>query len=101
MRTLFVLIIGIGIGAGVYWYLQQPDANKNLQTAGTQLSNGMSDAREKLSQRISDIDTSQLKEELARTGLVVRKKTQEVGNRIVDATADARITAALKSKYAL
>ena len=40
----------------------------------------------------------QIREELERSGKVVRKKAQEVGEVIADATADARTTAAIKGK---
>ena len=39
-----------------------------------------------------------IKDELARTGQVVRRKAEEAGHAIADATADARITAAIKAK---
>ena len=39
-----------------------------------------------------------IKDELARTGQVVRREASEAGQAIADATADARITAAIKAK---
>ena len=39
-----------------------------------------------------------IKDELARTGQVVRRAANEAGHAIADATADARITAAIKAK---
>jgi osmotically-inducible protein OsmY len=39
-----------------------------------------------------------IKDELARTGRVVRRAASNAGHAIADATADARITAAIKAK---
>jgi hyperosmotically inducible periplasmic protein len=40
-----------------------------------------------------------IKDDLARTGKVIRRKAQEAGQAIADATADARTTAAIKAKF--
>ena len=39
-----------------------------------------------------------IKEDLARGGQIVRRKAREAGQAIADATADARITTAIKGK---
>src|SRR5206468_11003171 len=48
--------------------------------------------------RVLDLRPEQVKEDLARTGQVVRRKAREAGQAIADATADARITTAIKGK---
>lgn len=101
MKTLLILIIGVGIGLGVYWYYHNPDADKKLEAARERVSEGVDETRSRVSQTFSNIDTDEIKEELARTGRVVRKKTEETGEKLADATADARITASIKSKLAL
>lgn len=45
-----------------------------------------------------DLRTNDIKEELARTGQVIRRKARDAGQAIADATADARITTAIKAK---
>ncbi|MDB6028059.1 MAG: hypothetical protein JWM68_4282 [Verrucomicrobiales bacterium] len=100
MKTLLLLLIVIGLGLGIYWYYNNPDADQRLKSARSQMSNGVEEARSKVSETFSNIDTDQIKDELARTGRVVRKKTEEAGEKIVDATADARVTAAIKTKLA-
>jgi osmotically-inducible protein OsmY len=42
-----------------------------------------------------------IKEELARTGRVLRRQARELGSAVADASADAAITAKIKAKYAL
>ena len=100
MKTLFILLIGIGVGFGIYWY-HQPDAERQLATARARLSNGVDEPRSRFNETFSNIDTQEIKDELARTGRVVRKKTEEAGEKLADATADARVTAAIKSKLAM
>ncbi len=48
-----------------------------------------------------DVDTEHIREELARTGRVVRRKAAETGAKVADATAEARVTAAIKAKIAM
>src|SRR4029077_8547180 len=43
-------------------------------------------------------DSGKIKDELSRTGKVIREKTRQAGDAIADATANARITAAIKTK---
>lgn len=101
MRTLIVLLLGIGIGFGAYWYMHQPNPDKDLQNAQTKISTNIEDAKGKVTQAFSEIDTQQIKDQLERTGQVVSKKTQEIGSQLSDATVDARVTATIKSKFAL
>jgi len=48
--------------------------------------------------RVFDLRPQDVKDELAKTGQVVRRKAKEAGQAIADATADARITTAIKGK---
>ena len=48
--------------------------------------------------KVLDLRPQDVKDELARTGQVVRRKAKEAGQAIADATADARITTAIKGK---
>ena len=45
-----------------------------------------------------NFSTEDLKEELSRTGQVVREKANKLSSKIADATADPRVTATIKSK---
>jgi hyperosmotically inducible protein len=45
-----------------------------------------------------ELRPEQIKDDLARTGRVVRRKARETGQAIADATADARVTTAIKAK---
>ena len=51
-----------------------------------------------IKEKLPEIKAEDVKQELARTGKVVRQKAREAGAAIADATADARMTAAIKAK---
>jgi UDP-N-acetylglucosamine--N-acetylmuramyl-(pentapeptide) pyrophosphoryl-undecaprenol N-acetylglucosamine transferase len=54
--------------------------------------------KDAIKEKLPEIRTEDIKDELAKTGKVVRQKAREAGAAIADATADARITAAIKGK---
>lgn len=74
MKLLLTLILGIVIGAGSAWYLT---SHQRDSRSGT---------------------TDDIRQELARTGRVIREKAGEAGHALADATADARLTATIKAK---
>jgi osmotically-inducible protein OsmY len=100
MRVLLALILGLLIGAGVVWYHNNSQARSRIQTAGGKIEDAAKSARttvqEKL--RVLDLRTNDIKDELARTGQVIRRKAREASQAIADATADARVTTAIKTK---
>ena len=101
MKTLLVLLIGAAIGVAAYIYFRDPGHRPDLEKAKEELSNSVTEARTNISQKIGELDTDQIKHELARTGRVVRKKAEQAGTAIADATADARVTTKIKSKLAM
>jgi len=101
MRVLFALIIGIILGAAGLWYLNtQHGANSQIQNAANQVQSAAKSAGDAIQEklRVLDLRTNDFKDELARTGKIVRRKASEAGQALADATADARLTAAIKAK---
>jgi len=47
-----------------------------------------------------DLRGDQIKDELARTGQVVRRKAEDIGDQAADAASDARAVTEIKAKYA-
>jgi osmotically-inducible protein OsmY len=106
------LIIGIIIGAAGYWYVQtkarqHPEAEQRAENSAAQAHASASDAASHFSDAFKakldalDLRTDQIKDELARTGKIVRRKAQDLGAEVADATADARTEAAIKAAYAV
>ena len=100
MRVLLALLVGIVIGAAALWFYTTGQGRARVDATEEQLKHAAkstSDAiQEKL--RVLDLRTNDFKDELARTGRVIRQKASQAGQAIADATADARTTATIKGK---
>jgi len=100
MKVIVSLVVGIAIGAAAYWFYTTSQGKSALRATGDQIESTTKSARDAVQEklRVLDLRPEQIKEDLARTGQVVRRKAKEAGQAIADATADARITAAIKAK---
>jgi hypothetical protein len=100
VRVLLALIIGIVVGAAGLWYFGSARGRSHARTAGEQIENAANSAKDAIQEklRVLDLRTNDIKDELAKTGQVVRRKARAAGQAIADATADARITGAIKAK---
>ncbi|HLH53155.1 MAG TPA: BON domain-containing protein [Verrucomicrobiae bacterium] len=100
MRILLALILGLILGAAVVWYLQVGKHDTRVQSATDQVQSAAKSAGDAIQDKLKDwnLRPQDIKDELARSGQVVRRKAKETGNAIADATADARITGAIKAK---
>ena len=94
--VLFVMIGGgLAVAACVWWI--DPDNRKEAAKAGTLVASNAAQAEAMLER----LDADRIKEELARTGRIVRQKAGQTGAKVADAAADAQITAAIKTKLAV
>jgi osmotically-inducible protein OsmY len=112
MRAFFNgLVLGIIVGAAAYWYLQKkaqehPEAQQRYEQAASQTASEASTAAHSAADALRakfdtlDLNTDQIKNELAKTGQVVRRKAQDIGDAAVNAASDARAIAEIKAKYA-
>ena len=100
MRAFIALFLGLIIGAAVVWVYLNHRASPTLQTAGDKVSNAARSARDTVEDQLRNFKLSpeDIKADLAKGGQVVRRKAQEAGHAIADATADARVTGAIKAK---
>ncbi|MGD0814358.1 MAG: BON domain-containing protein [Verrucomicrobiota bacterium] len=112
MRFFKGLLLGIILGAAGYWFLQtkpaqHPEAEQHYRTSAEQPASSTGDTNGRLSEAFNarrealDLRTDQIKDELARTGKVIRRKAQDFGAAVADATADTRIEAGIKANYAV
>jgi hyperosmotically inducible protein len=95
MKYVLTLIIGVLIGVGTHWYLTQPKGQATAANAGASVRETASDVGQSLK---DTFDSQKIKDEMSRTGKVIREKAGQAGNAIADATANARITATIKAK---
>ena len=113
MRAFFNgLVLGIIVGALGYWYIQKkaqehPEAEQRYEQAASQTASNASATAESVSDALRakfdmlDLNTDQIKDELAKTGQVVRRKAQDIGDAAVNAASDAGAVTEIKAKYAV
>ncbi len=111
MRGFFNgLVLGIILGAFGFWFVQKkaaehPEAQQRYQeataTAFTNVSVAASNMSDALKAKLDTLDLhgDKIQDELARTGKIVRSKTQNLGEKVADAASDARAVTEIKAKY--
>src|SRR6266850_6011158 len=97
-RMLFCFLLGLGTGAGGYWYLQQDAGKAHLAQAKSQVVTNAQRVASTIRDTISDWSVDGIREEMARSSMVVREKAKAAGQSITGTTANARVTAAIKTK---
>jgi hyperosmotically inducible protein len=92
MKYVLTFTLGVLVGICGIWYFAQNrhESRPSLTQEGT--------ADRNLPPAKPAIDTDKIKDEMARTGQVIREKAKEAGAAVADATANARTTAAIKAK---
>lgn len=94
------LIVGMILGAAALWVMTSKEGQSQAQSVGNQIQQAATSARDVIQEKLTvlDLRTNDIKEEIARTGQVVRRRAKEATDAVADATADARLTAAIKGK---
>jgi hypothetical protein len=96
----FGFVVALLILAGIIWYYS--DKNSHARQARDQFTGATTQTREFVQEKLGDLNLSpdSIKDELARTGQIIRRKTQAVTHSVSEATADDRITTAITAKLA-
>ena len=113
MRGFFNgLVLGIILGAAGYWFIQKkaqeyPEAQQHYEQSAAQAftnagvaAQNMADALETKLDTL-DLHADQIKNELAKTGEVIRREAHDIGGTAVNAASDARAVTEIKTKYAM
>lgn len=112
MRGFFNgLIVGIVLGAVGFWFVQKkaqehPEAQQRYEQSMSSAGAAASDAAQNMSDALKakldtlDLLPGQIKDELASTGKVFRRKAEDIGDKVTNAASDARAVAEIKAKYA-
>jgi hyperosmotically inducible protein len=100
MKVFFALVLGVIIGVAAFWFYSTNQGKSAVHRTGEQIENATKSTRDTIHDKLKvlDLRSDDIKDELARSGQVVRRKAKEAGQAIADATADARITGAIKAK---
>jgi hyperosmotically inducible protein len=112
MRGFFNgLIVGVILGAVGYWFVEKkanehPEAQQRYEQSAAQLRDSATDAAHNLGDAMRakldtlDLNSDQIKDELAKDGQIMRRKAEDIGDKAADATSDARAVTEIKAKYA-
>lgn len=100
MKTFLALIIGIAIGVGAFWYYKKTHSQSDFDQIEQKIKGAVSSVSGTIQDKLHSLNlsSSNITQELERTGRVIRDKSRQAGQAIADATADARTTAAIKAK---
>jgi hypothetical protein len=106
------LVFGIILGAVGYWFVQKkaqehPEAQQHYEQSAAQALTNAGVAAQYMSDAVGakldtlDLHADQIKDELAKTGEVIRRKAQDIGEAAVTTASDARAVTEIKAKYAM
>jgi len=100
VKTFLTLIVGVFIGIAAFWFFSRNTTKPGWRSARDQIESSAKSARDTLQEKLRSLKlrAGDITNELARTGRVIREKAQQAGQAISNATADARVTAAIKAK---
>jgi osmotically-inducible protein OsmY len=96
-KGLAIFLLGALLGASGVWYLEHGLHQQNFQAAREEMTREADQLRISLQNRFTNVTADAVRDELARTGMVVRDKATHIGHALMDATSDLRTTAALKA----
>jgi osmotically-inducible protein OsmY len=101
VKVFLSLIVGMLVGAALVWILSTSQGRSSAEAIGNQIQSAAESARDSVQAKLKvlDLRTNDIKDDLARSGQVVRRRAREAGQAIADATADARTTTAIKGKF--
>jgi hyperosmotically inducible periplasmic protein len=96
MKNTFIsFLFGVLVGIAGHWYYAQPDSKRTVADAQESMRSNAASIGKSLKETF---DSDKIKDELARTGKVIREKAGKTGEALADAAANARSTATIKAK---
>jgi len=111
MKFLKGMLFGIILGAVGYWFIQEkarqhPETQQRYEESAAKAGASASETAQHLSDALKakietlDLRGDQIKDEMARTGKIVRRKAKEIAGKVADTASDARAVAEIKAKFA-
>jgi hypothetical protein len=91
-------VLGAGLALGAVWLWMNSQSRHAIETAGGEITTGARKLKVAVSNAVAEIPVSDIREELARTGRVVRQRAGQFGDAVVDAAGNSVITASIKAK---
>jgi osmotically-inducible protein OsmY len=100
MKLFLTLVVGIAMGAVGIWFYQHSHQKSPAEKFADKIKDTAHSASTAITDQWHKLRTEDIADELTRTGRFIREKTQAAGQTVANATADARITATIKTKLA-
>jgi hypothetical protein len=111
MKFLNGLVLGIIFGAAGFWFFQykagqHPESEQRYEQSAVKAGAAAGEAARHLSDALAakletlDLRRDEIKDEMARSGKIVRRKAIDLGQQVADEATDARIVTTIKAKYA-
>jgi hyperosmotically inducible periplasmic protein len=100
MKALVALLLGLVVGGAAVWLYTTYQNSPHIQAAQDTVETAAKSTRDAVQNQLRALHLrpEDIKDELARSGPVIRRKAQEAGQAIADATADVRTTGLIKTK---
>jgi len=99
MRNIILgILLGGLVSAAIIWHYS--NKHKHVELVKDYLRNAAMHAEEAIRDKLNSANLSpdDIKDELARTGKIVREKAESAGAAVADAATDARITSTIKAR---
>lgn len=93
--SLISFFLGALVGIAGHWYFTQPVSKRTVAHAQETMQSNAASIGQSLKETF---DSEKIKDELARTGRVIREKAGKTGDALADSTANTRTTATIKAK---
>ena len=101
LRSFFIgLLTGVALTAATGWYVFVGRNQAAVRDAQARVAQSVARAADAVGAKLDafELRGADIRDDLERTGQVVRRKAWAVGAVVADATADARITATIKAR---
>jgi osmotically-inducible protein OsmY len=96
MKKIFIsFLVGALVGVAGHWYYTQPESKRTVADAQESVRSNAVNIGRSIKETF---DTDTIKDELTRTGRVIREKAGSTRDALASAADNARITASIKAK---
>jgi hyperosmotically inducible protein len=95
---VLAFILGAAAGVWGYRYFEQEQSQHVVRVAETSVVARAEKVTEAIKEKVNEIRAEDIKRELEHSGLVIREKARQATSALSDVTANARTTAAVKTK---
>jgi len=97
-RLILGFVLGVAAGIWGYHYFQQGQGQQTIHAFSHSFVTNAERVGGAIQEKVSEIRAEDVKREIEQGGVVIREKVKQAGTTISDATGNARVTAAIKTK---